>query len=109
MEAVSLSEFLRLTQLSEKDLLLLLERGELKTFTSNLGEVKIDISSLTPEQLARRGFQSGVPEIDAGQDLLEECIASEILSALDELLEEGLEMALRWQAEKGKERSEKPI
>ena len=103
MEAIRLSEFLSLTRLSEKELLLLLERGELKTITSELGEIQIDISSLTPEQLARQGWEGDSAVADGSQDLLEECVASELLSALDEMVEEALEMALRWQSEKTKD------
>lgn len=97
METVTLSEFVNLSRLTERDVIRMLDLGELRTVSGPNGEVLVDLTTVTPELLAKR-CDSGISEDSA--DIEEEIVASEILSALDEIIEESLEMALRWQAEK---------
>ncbi|MFN8392105.1 MAG: hypothetical protein U0136_17570 [Bdellovibrionota bacterium] len=101
-ELVSISEFLSITLLTEHELLGMLERGELPVETNSRGELRIDISSLTPERLAARGSTHTTPPAEAENPLLEEIIASELVSALDEMIDEALVLAFRWNTEPAK-------
>lgn len=98
MELVTLSEFLQLTLLGDRELLSMLENGELRTSLGPEGELLVDISSVTPETIANR--RRTRPEAVTESDLDEEIVASEVLSAIDEILDESLEMSIRWLSEK---------
>lgn len=99
MELITISEFRHLTQLSPADVLTMLENGELKLSTSANGELLIDISSLSTAQLATRRAARAA-EISSGElALLEERIASVITEKLETIVEEALELAVKWQAQ----------
>jgi hypothetical protein len=95
-QLVSISEFLNLTLISEHDLLTMLERGELRTESTPLGELRIDISKLTPDQLATRPRHESADGAESESSLQEEIIASEVVAALDEMIDEALALAFRW-------------
>lgn len=103
METITLSEFLNVTKLTERELLRMLELGELKTVCGESSELLIDISELTPERIAQRTPDSQAD--GSSEELEQEIVASEILSALDEIIDESLELALKWQSEKADGRS----
>jgi len=100
MELISIAQFQHLTQLSDSDLIAMLESGELSFAPGTTGELLINISELEPDDLARRtNKRHRVTNADEVA-LLEECIASELIGALEEITEEAMEMALKWH-EKG--------
>jgi hypothetical protein len=95
---VSISEFLSLTQMGEHELLKMLERGHLKTCSAESGELRISLEGLTPESLAARPDTRTAENADHDA-LLEETVASELVAALDEMIDEALALAFRWNGE----------
>lgn len=104
MEHISIGEFLNLTKLSDSDVIAMLENGELTVTTGPMGEVLIDISEVTPELIARRTKRS--PQLLRPEDriLLEEIVASEILSSLSTVVDESLELAIKWYQDRAKDK-----
>ncbi len=96
-ELVTIEEFLQLTLLTERDLLDMLGRGELKTGTGANGELLIDIGGVSEASLAGRAKSNPLGIREADVELYEEIIASEVLGAMENLLDESLELALKWQ------------
>lgn len=99
MEIVSLSEFLRITLLSERDVIGMLERGELETVKGEAGETLVDLGKIDEHLIASRAALPALGIDEKDRELVEEIIASEVLFAVDEVIDEALEMALRWQKE----------
>ena len=60
-----------------------------------MGEVLIDLTEVTPEKLA-----AVQPQTKSGAEiedpLVVEAVASELVAALDPILDEALELALKW-------------
>lgn len=92
---ISVIDFLHLSRFRERDLLQLLSSGELNLQLGPLGEVLIDISDLTPQRLAALAPQTG-GETSGEDPVLAEAVASELVAALDPILDEALTLALRW-------------
>ncbi len=94
-QLVSIPDFLNITQIGEKELLSLLSTGDIDVQVGPLGEVLIDISEVTPEQLvAVQPRRNPTPEEE--NPLVVEAVASELVAALDPILNEALELALKW-------------
>ena len=96
MELIRLSEFMRLTRLRPEEVLSMLEFGELVSQRNESGELLVDISSIDVRALAARHTPDSSMIPDSERPLHEEIIATEIVSALEEIIDEALEMALRW-------------
>ncbi len=99
MKLISISEFLNLTKLSERQILAMLENGELTTKNGPLGEVLIDLENVSPESLAKSTLQRERKISENDLALLEETIASELMLSLSEIVDEAFELALTWQSE----------
>ena len=93
---ISVTEFLRLTGLTDGDLIAMLENGEIDFTHGPLGELLIDVSEVTPEAIAARSSRKKIPINEDDLALLEEVIASEIVTALDEIIDESLQLSLNW-------------
>ena len=104
-ELVTIEEFFQLTLLSERDLLTMLSRGEILSERGTGGELLLDISTLSDSQLAQRGKSAPLGIKESELELYEEIIASEVLGAVEQLLDESFELALKWQGQT-KEESE---
>ncbi len=99
MNLVSIPEFMNLTKVSERDVLAMLENGELSVQTGPMGELLIDINNLSPQSLARRLPRTQAPVKLSDVALLEEIIAREAVSVLDGVIDEALALALSWYSE----------
>ena len=95
-EYLTLSEFVNVTKLTEFDLLTMLENGELAVSTGPLGELLIDITELDSEKLARRSKKRSASHETVDLALIEEMIASEVTNNLEEMVDEGVALALKW-------------
>ena len=100
MTLVTIRDFLHITRLRSEALLSMLENGELTTSTGVSGELLIDISRLKPENLARRKAQTKSPREEDLRRLSEEMIASQIIEEMEPVLDEALDLALKWLSEK---------
>ena len=96
-ELLTISEFLKLTRIGERAMLRMLEAGELQISIDKNNALLIDVSALTPEMLSVMG-QAAAHSDSTG--LEEEVVASEILAALDEMIDESVSLALKWSTEK---------
>jgi hypothetical protein len=96
---LTISEFLHLTKLCPADLAQMLENGEMVFVKGKCGELLIDITNISAEDLARRflGKQALLNEDE--QVLLQEALAAELVSVLDPLIDEAIALALKWQQE----------
>ncbi len=94
IHCLSIAEFLRTTKFSETELFDLLGRGELSFIRGEHGELLIDVSEIDLKQLARTALVEREQRINNEVQL--EQIASSLVSSLDSIVEEALEMALRW-------------
>lgn len=95
-ELLSVSEFLRITRLSESDLLRMLARGEIAYAKGPAGELQIDMSKVTPTALAQRSAE-GLSTTDADHlALLEEMVAAEVVSSLEGFIDEAVSLSLEW-------------
>ena len=97
MELIPISEFLRLTLLSEAELLSMLEHGELITSLGAQGELLIDISNVDEKLIATRTAYAALGFNEQERELYEEVIAGEILLAVDGIIDEALTLAGKWQ------------
>ena len=95
-EYLTLSEFVNVTRVTESDLLTMLENGELAVSTGPLGELLIDITDLDSDKLARRSRKRTASRESIDLALIEEMIASEVTNNLEEMVDEGVAMALKW-------------
>ena len=94
LHQVSLTEFLRITKFTKNELLELLSRGELDYVSGQHGELLINVTHIDPKELARTVLCSRPEQISSEVQL--EQIASSLISSLESIVEEALEMALRW-------------
>jgi hypothetical protein len=96
MDLKRIPEFLNLTKLSEKDIITMLDNGELSVATGPMGELLIDISDVSPETIARRQVARPTEINKDAVALLEEMIASEVVHAVQSMSEEAFELSIRW-------------
>jgi len=76
----------------------MLDLGELPIEKGPLGELRVDLEKVDKESIA---FRARVTRTDLDSEksaLLEEVVATEIVSQLDDVFEEAFELALRWTA-----------
>ncbi|MCC6220286.1 MAG: hypothetical protein IT291_03485 [Deltaproteobacteria bacterium] len=99
MEFVSISKFLYLTKLSCADVLSMLENGVLGTSKDESGRLLIDISSVTPETLARRPNPLVAQATASDLAIFEEVIASEVIAQMCPLIDEAIALAKSWHNE----------
>lgn len=93
-DCISIDNFLRTTQLGEHDLIELLRQGELRFLPGEHGELLIDVSGIDQAALANAALPAAEQQV-ASELLIEEA-ASAVLQSLEGVLDEALEMALRW-------------
>ena len=96
MEHVTISEFLHLTRLTDKDLLVMLENGDLSVSIGQRGNVLIDISMVTPELLAARSTAPQGVVDPSNLALIQEQVASEVVRHLDGIIGEAAQLAEKW-------------
>lgn len=97
MSVVGLAEFIHLTRLSEQDVILMLDNGELPIEIGPTREVLINLDQLRPEDIAHRHRnQTQAAQPEQGLELLEESIASELTAGLESMLEEAIALAISW-------------
>lgn len=96
MDLITISEFLHLTKLSEAELITMLENGELPLSFGSHQEVLINLDNLSTELLAQRKQRAKKELAPEAQELLEEVIASEVLSELSSMLNEALSLVRQW-------------
>ncbi|MCB0347022.1 MAG: hypothetical protein KDD66_18020, partial [Bdellovibrionales bacterium] len=94
-QLVSIPDFINITHIGERDLLALLSTGELDLQIGPMGEVLIDLTEVTPEKLAAAQPQTN-SRSEIEDPLVVEAVASELVAALDPILDEALELALKW-------------
>lgn len=100
-DIVSISEFLQLSSLSEVQVLRMLEDGELSFLKGPAGELCIDITTISPDDLAKRCSTSELSNNKKDPSSLhEEKIASEIVSHLDGIIDDAMTLALKWHSNK---------
>ena len=105
---ISLFEFQRIARLSEAEILSMLAAGELAFEKGPNNELYIDVSAITPIQLANRSSFVG-SRLNAEQTgLLEEMVASTVVAALEEIIDDAVELAVEWYMQKTKEHGEEP-
>ena len=92
----TLTDFMSLTRLSEREVLRMLENGELDFTQGASGDLLIDISAVSVETIAQRGLKHGSPTLPVVNAVTEEMVASELVSGLEEIIDEALEIALHW-------------
>lgn len=94
MNLVRIDEFAKLTDLSLADLLSLLALGKLPFERGAQGELLIDITQLSDTDLAQR-LHTRLSTYDLSP-LEEEIVATEIVTILDQMLAEAMELAQNW-------------
>ena len=99
LELVTIAEFLHLTKLSPSVVLTLLGRGDLDSQFGPIGEILIDISTLSPERISQLAVDVGGGDTAPNEELIEELIASEIAAMIEPIVEDGLMLALDWMEE----------
>jgi hypothetical protein len=97
---LTISEFLHLTKLCAGDLVQMLENGELVFAKGKYGELLIDLTNISAQDLSRRFFKSPALLHEDEQVMFQEAVAAEFTSALDPLIDEAIALALAWQQEK---------
>ena len=100
MEPITIREFQLLTKLSHREVLTMLEHGELATVQGDGGKLLIDVENLSPEDIARRSPPEEHSMTDAEHELHSEVIASEVIATMEHLIDEALELALKWIADR---------
>lgn len=93
---LSISEYLDITNLSLEDFINMLQEGELKFTADSNGALLVDISSLTASDIANRKPKKQKELSKEDLALIEEIIASEITTALDEIIKESVDLATSW-------------
>lgn len=93
---ISIKEFIHLSQLNTRDVIEMLDNGELPFENGALGELLIKIDEVNPETIAFRKRPKQEQLLESESVLLEELIASEIVSGLNEMLDDAIELATRW-------------
>ena len=104
MHQIGIAEFLRTTKFSEAELFELLSRGELEFVSGENGELLIDVSTINLTELARTAL--AVREQTISNEVQLEQISSSLISSLESIVEEALEMALRWLSSDQPEKTE---
>lgn len=94
MHQIGIAEFLRTTKFSEAELFELLSRGKLEFVRGEHGELLIDVSNIDLKELARTALANRDGTINNEVQL--EQISSALVSSLESIVEDALEMALRW-------------
>jgi len=92
-ELATLSEFKSLSGFSDSELISLLSRGKLAIETSETGSIlvrldEIDLPGLVLDTIPQKKYLE--------DDNLKELIASEVLSALDEIVDEAILLSKKW-------------
>jgi len=105
---VDISEFLTTSLLSERDLVLLLAKGELEFCQGEHGELLIDLTNTDPRQLAQANLNSDFEEQHKDLGMEHEVIASLLVSSLDEIIDQALQMAVGWISAERVKSSTKP-
>lgn len=98
---VSVFEALHLSGLEPRALLEILASGSVPFSHGTRGELMVDVAALTPELIARRGLQTGPIDPHPDSVLIEELVASAVVDAMGEIVEESLALAERWLSEDG--------
>ena len=98
--SISLKEFLHISKLSANDALAMLDNAELPFTSGPLGEILIKIDEINVETIAFRARPKKEETFEQSTLLLEELIASEIVRGLDELFDDALSLAMRWNNKK---------